>query len=697
MRHLLLVLLFAVSTLGFGQKIATFPYFEDFENGQGGWNSGGSSSSWAFGKPNKSVINSASSGNNSWVTGGLGGGTYNPNENSNVSSPEFDFTNMQQPVVQLRVWWNAEFSWDGAAWQATTNNGGSWLTIGSTNSPGNWYTDNTISGNPGGQQQGWSGRTSTGNGSNGWVTAQHGMNALIGEPSVRFRVAFGSDGSVQDEGFAFDDIFIFDRKANDVGILNVVSPVQDCGFGGTYDVEIRCRNFGFQVASGFNLVYQINDNAPVVEAFSGTVASDNNFTYTFNQQAVLNQDTNYAISVWIDWPQDEENSNDSILNQGLKNVMPFGPTTFEGFEEKYVGDVLPGWNEGNGNNPSTGDSDWTGSDSIQSIHFGHTTAKINLRNNGINDWLLTPSFVVPQASRLFYSVAITSKDSTGPATMGADDFVKVRISTDCGLTWTDEMTYDVSSGLGPNLQDEVIIITKYQGQEIIVGFQANTGLVDPENYDFHVSLQQARFVYPNDVGIIQFWVDTVGVQTMQAGAGGYVSYTLKNFGSNQVEDIPILAEIGNSTYQHIQYQAVNSNGEEDILAGGYWAYSNGPAQVPVKIYTLYPSDTINVNDTLKSFITVLGVTGLGGSEVDKGVRVFPNPSDGQFRIDFGKDIFFDRLEVLDPSGRTIVKRSLVKEIDGLNLDLRDKELDPGTYILNLIGETDRKSVKLSIK
>ncbi len=696
MRYSLFLALVFISFSIHGQKIATFPYFEDFENGQGGWSSGGSANSWAFGNPNKPVINSASSGTRAWVTGGLGAGDYNPNENSAVRSPEFDFTNMQQPVVQLRVWWNAEFSWDGACWQASTNNGSSWITIGSTNSPGNWYTDNTINGNPGGQQQGWSGRTLSGDGSNGWVTAEHGMNALIGESSVIFRVAFGSDGSVQDDGFAFDDVLIFDRKANDIGILRIASPVQDCGFGGTYDVELDLRNFGFQQAGSFSLAYQINNEPPVIEAFPNTINSDQNFSYLFNQQAVLNQNTDYRISAWVVWPLDEENSNDSILNQGLKNVMPFGPTTFEGFYGNIISDVLPGWNEGNGNNPNQGKSDWTESDTAQTQFYGFSTAKINIRGSGINDWLMTPSFVVPQPSRMFYSVAVTGHGDALPSTMGSNDFMKVRVSTDCGSSWIDEKTFDASSNLGNGLSEQILILDNYVNQEIIVGFQANSGAASPENYDFHVALQEARFVYPNDVGISDFNVGG-GAPVMQAGTGDIIKYTIKNYGSNSVGNIPVMAWIGNSNYQHIQYNPINQNNEVEITAGGYWAYSNGPSQVPVKIFTMLSNDTLNQNDTLYASIQVLGITGnLQGIE-ERGAIIYPNPNSGNFQLDFGKDVFFQNLEIYDINGSSVFEHELVKDINGLSIDLRNLNLHSGLYLLRLTGNGTSKTLELVIE
>ncbi|MEZ4827266.1 MAG: PKD domain-containing protein [Bacteroidia bacterium] len=189
-------------------NVTSFPYFQNFESGAGGWAAGGANSSWERGIPTNDTIDYAASGSYVWITNATG--NYNVNENSFVSSPCFDFTNANSKYhIAMKIWWESEFSWDGAVLQSSTDQGKTWTAIGNYGDPDNWYNDNTINGNPGGQLLGWTGRASTANGSGGWVRAQHKLpQSLIGQPSVRFRVAFGSDGFQTDDGFAFDDISI---------------------------------------------------------------------------------------------------------------------------------------------------------------------------------------------------------------------------------------------------------------------------------------------------------------------------------------------------------------------------------------------------------------------------------------------------------------------------------------------------------
>ena len=184
--------------------ITTFPYVEDFEAGAGGWATAGTL--WQLGTPAGTTINTAGSGTNSWATGLAT--NYPSNANESITSPVFDFTTVSNPAISMNIWWNAENSWDGTTFQSSIDGGTTWQTVGAFGDPNNWFNDNTINGSPGGQSQGWTGRNSTGNGSGGWVTASHDLTGLGGNAGVTFRFAFGCDASVNDNGFAFDDISV---------------------------------------------------------------------------------------------------------------------------------------------------------------------------------------------------------------------------------------------------------------------------------------------------------------------------------------------------------------------------------------------------------------------------------------------------------------------------------------------------------
>lgn len=232
---LFLFLLSFITITSIEAQITTFPYTEDFESGDGGWVPDNTSNgTWAIGTPTGAIINSAASGTNAWVTNLSG--NYNSGEDSSVTSPVFDFTSLAAPSIEMNIWYDIEFSWDGAVFQSSIDGGTTWNNVGAVGDPNNWYTDDSINGNPGGQQDGWSGTGAAG--TNAWVIARHGLTGLAGESNVIFRIAFGSDGSVTDEGFGFDDINIFDvscPEPTDIAISNVTETEADINWlaGGT--------------------------------------------------------------------------------------------------------------------------------------------------------------------------------------------------------------------------------------------------------------------------------------------------------------------------------------------------------------------------------------------------------------------------------------------------------------------------------
>jgi PKD repeat protein len=143
-------------------------------------------------------------------------------------------TSIQSPWVASKVWWNSEFSWDGVVLEYSTDGGTTWAEIGLVNDPVNWYNDSTINGlvAAGNSGHGWTGRASSNNGSGGFVPVSHDIGFLGGTPNVRFRFHFGSDASVPDDGFAFDNFAIAELPAVTLGNDTVVcdSVVLDPGY-----------------------------------------------------------------------------------------------------------------------------------------------------------------------------------------------------------------------------------------------------------------------------------------------------------------------------------------------------------------------------------------------------------------------------------------------------------------------------------
>jgi mRNA-degrading endonuclease HigB of HigAB toxin-antitoxin module len=163
--------------------------------------------SWTLGNPDDpSGIHGAYSDTSCWYT--KISGTNAPREQSWVSSPCYDFTGMNRPMVKMRIWRDFNGRRDGAVLQATTDSAKSWFNIGQMEDGQNWFNEYSILGNPGNQSIGWSAKQD-----DGWIESRHSLDMLKGKTRVQFRIAYGSDGTVQNtDGFAFDNFWIGERN-----------------------------------------------------------------------------------------------------------------------------------------------------------------------------------------------------------------------------------------------------------------------------------------------------------------------------------------------------------------------------------------------------------------------------------------------------------------------------------------------------
>lgn len=270
--------------------VSSFPYTESFESGQAGWRVTGATT-FELGAPVNAIIDTASDGTQAWVTDL--DANYLSNEAGAVNSPCFDFTNIVDPIIEMDIWWDAETSWDGAVLQSSIDGGITWQKVGANGDTVNWYNDNSIDGLFGIEpsQEGWTGSP----GSLGWVTAKRALDGLGGQSSVQLRVAFGSDGSVVDEGFAFDNVKIYDKPIvipyYPIGVIN---KVDTNGVADSLNVEVKTSGtvVGIDLDGNNGLSFTIIDMSTSVQE------GINIFNFNDVSNYVVNEGD--SIMVWGD-------------------------------------------------------------------------------------------------------------------------------------------------------------------------------------------------------------------------------------------------------------------------------------------------------------------------------------------------------------------------------------------------------------
>lgn len=344
--------------------ISGLPYVQDFENGNGGWVSGmlEVADSWELGLPINTIIDTANSGVNAWVTNL--DGDYVVNEESYVESPCMDFSSLVvDPVFQFAFISDTEVNWDGTWIEVSTDAGLTWVTVGSVGEGTNWYNNENEHG-PTTSEDWWDGTLGT---SSNWLTAVHLLDGAAGSSSVKVRIRFSSDVSGVGEGFAFDDIEIYEQPSINAGVTEILSPTSGCGLL-SESVTLVVENFGDADLVDFDIEYQVNNGSVVSQVITDTLYGGEIDTITLSNPILVLSSGNYDLGAWTVVTGDGELTNDSaftsFFNSPVVNALPYA----EDFE--------------------SGDGGWTSGGTASSWELGEPQGTfIDTANSGINAWV----------------------------------------------------------------------------------------------------------------------------------------------------------------------------------------------------------------------------------------------------------------------------------------------------------------------
>lgn len=180
--------------------IASYPYLENFEAGDGNWYTQGKNNSWEYGTPASAKINRAASGSKAWKTNLAG--PYNDMQLSYLYSPCFDISGMTNPTLSMSIALDLEDcggTFCDGAYMEYSSDGITWTRLGAFGQGFNWYNKNYSGNNL------WSVQDYT-----RWHVATTPLPTGTGN-QLRLRFVVSSDPAVNREGIAIDDIHVYDN------------------------------------------------------------------------------------------------------------------------------------------------------------------------------------------------------------------------------------------------------------------------------------------------------------------------------------------------------------------------------------------------------------------------------------------------------------------------------------------------------
>jgi len=556
------------------------PYFANFTVNSEGWSVVDSSqnNSWDFGSPNATIISSANSGNNAWVTNLSG--DYNTNELSYVQSICFDFSTITEtPRISLNINYITETNFDGGWLEGSKDGGITWERIGAMGTGINWYNvDDTFTdlGNV------WAGE------SDGWLFAEHSLDGFAGEGDSRFRFVFSSDGSVTREGFGLDDIQIFIPLANDLQASsgsNSADPL--CG-SPSDSISITIINVGLEDQMDITVAYQVDEEPVVMEDLTGiTIASGESLTYTFNTTFNSNIFSNeFLVKSWVINDIDENLMNDTT-SFTFETSTPFQLPLVADFNDGLLPD---GWEtdgtiDEDHNNGSPGVYDNLFVDGSQFITTTPNVGPINPNDS------------------LTFDYRYTDWSAGTVGTVLAGDSLIIEISNDCGETYSIQFVIDETNHItSAEYTNQTIDLNPFAGDVIRIRFRAvyssgdywmdldNINIIGcPEDFDLIVNIQEPASGGTGDGGLAVF---------PQAGAEPF-SY-LWNTG----DTTNVLTNIDSGEYS---ITVTDANGCEQVLPINL--FSVGTEDIESLLdYSLFPNPTNGMTNLLVNFDQSVDVT-----------------------------------------------------------------------------------------
>lgn len=638
--------------------ITSFPYFENFEAGDGSWTVGGTNPSWELATPTGATIIGAASGTKAWVTGA--DTLHNASENSWVLSPCFDMASLVTPVVELKLNYNTAGDMPipiGGAnilIEYSLDNGVTWATLGANGDPVNWYN----------AAGGWNGNSA------GWTMAKRQSPELAGESSVRLRVRLNATTALlgASEGVAFDDIKVYDMPQKDIALVSIEGPVGNCNMGTEY-ISVHIVNLGAETQSNFPVHYSIDGGSTFVNGtVSNSMAYGDTIFYTFTTPANFSTIQVYDLVIFSALVGDEDTSNDTlyheIVNSPVLATFPY-LEDFEGANYDWVdGGTNSSWEVGVPSNQSIVPQS-PGNNSFI------TNASGNFNENE-NSWVVSPCFDFTALSNPYIKMNIFyDLPADNPMSPVA---VLIESSIDGGYSWT---TIG-QSGTGLNWYNAggAIPIPGFDAagwQGASNGWLPAFHLLDGTGNQSSVKL---RFSF--GTGESMFPIPIPGGVT----TGGFA-----------FDDVEIKQCVGPelSFFSDIDSRTVDFNNTSTNGSNYTWNFGDGTTvneTSPTHTYAndgVYMVTLIGSSDCMTDSITQqvqIGTVGIQTNQGNVSILCLPNPNDGSFDVVIENVTETAKVSLLNALGQTI-SSELVNVNGRMVYRINEPNLEKGIYFVQI--------------
>ncbi len=95
------------------------------------------------------------------------------------------------------------------------------------------------------------------------------------------------------------------RTINDIGVIDITSPLEDDALTSTDDITVLIHNFGTEAVTDPEVQYIVDGGSPVVENYDGTIQPEETVSFTFSTQANMSNPTEFLLQAQSNFATDE--------------------------------------------------------------------------------------------------------------------------------------------------------------------------------------------------------------------------------------------------------------------------------------------------------------------------------------------------------------------------------------------------------
>lgn len=545
------------------------------------------------------------------------------------------------------------------------------------------------------------------NSSDSWEVCQNIETLDMGQSSVMFCIAYtGNSYNIND--WYFDDIEIFAPEELDLSLNSI--DVSSVVVAGMTDVNFTVMNKGVNTINEFAITYQVDENEPVEETFSTSLASLQTAQYTFAIPMELVPGS-YMLSVGVESVNGGDD--DDLTNNNLEKAVSVALgsaqriSMIEHFSSSTCGPcvsvnsamvALENNNQGKYtytkypmNWPGSGDPYYTAEGGTRRTYYGVSAVPQTFLDGAdqgftsVSQAALTASYNTPA----FGDVRGSFNVDGNTINVKVDFMAYYDITVEKAFVTVNEKETHNNVGSNGETTFHHIMMKMLTGAN---GIALNIPAGECQHVEYSFDMSSTHVEEMSDLEV-SAWMQNLGTKEM---INSHFLYDYTDVHPYPVQNLSFDLEDGSNTMMAI-WEApeggnalsydVYVNGEfvENTTNTSYQTEYTGAASNLVEVVALYPDDKTSVG-IVKTLVDHAGVV---ENETVKS-NVYPNPTNGNVYVK-GQNI--NVVNVYNICGQEMI--SVKANSDNVILDLSG--FNTGIYMLEIIDNQGNSVVNKVVK